>query len=100
MGSGKWLCVKNHENSIFSLKKPEKYVKELNFGNSQITVSSIIKIKVFIIGNKVRVRVRIQFVIFKPLSYCFEETIGFDVKASFASRPLSRLISWYNNQVI
>ena len=33
-----------------------------------------------------------QFVIFKPLSYCFEETIVFDVKASFASRPLSRLI--------
>ena len=32
------------------------------------------------------------FVIFKPLSYCFEETIGYDVKASFASRPLSRLI--------
>ena len=28
-----------------------------------------------------------QFVIFKPLSYCFKETIGFDVKASFASRP-------------
>ena len=28
----------------------------------------------------------IQFVIFKPLSYCFKETIGFDVKASFASR--------------
>ena len=34
-----------------------------------------------------------QFVIFKPLSYCFKETIGFDVKASFASRPVSRLIS-------
>ena len=33
-----------------------------------------------------------QFVIFKPLSYCFEETIGFDVKASFARRPVSRLI--------
>ena len=29
----------------------------------------------------------IQFVIFKPLSYCFKEIIGFDVKASFASRP-------------
>ena len=56
-------------------------------------MSSIIKIKVFIIGNKVRVRVRIQFVIFKPLSYGFEETIGFYVKASFASRPVSRLIS-------
>ena len=37
-----------------------------------------------------------QFVIFKPLSYCFEETIGFDVKASFASRPVSRLIRWCN----
>ena len=34
-----------------------------------------------------------QSVIFKPLSYCFEETIGFDVKASFTSRPVSRLIS-------
>ena len=33
-----------------------------------------------------------QFVIFNPLSYCFEETIGFDVKASFTSRPESRLI--------
>ena len=37
-----------------------------------------------------------QFVTIKPLSYCFEETIGFDVKASFASHPLSRLIKWYN----
>ena len=30
--------------------------------------------------------------VFKPLSYCFEETIGFDVKASFARRLVSRLI--------
>ena len=37
-----------------------------------------------------------QFVIFKPLSYCFEKTIGFDVKASFAICPLSRLIRRYN----
>ena len=28
-----------------------------------------------------------QFVIFKPLSYCFEETIGLEVKASFARGP-------------
>ena len=42
----------------------------------------------------------LQFVIFKQLSCCFEETIGFDVKASFASRPVSRLISRYNNQLI
>ena len=34
-----------------------------------------------------------QFVIFKPLSFCFKETIGFHVKASFASRPVSRLIN-------
>ena len=33
-----------------------------------------------------------QFVIFKPFSYCFKETIGFDVKASFARSPVSRLI--------
>ena len=29
----------------------------------------------------------IQFVIFRPLSYCFKETKRFNVKASFASRP-------------
>ena len=34
-----------------------------------------------------------QFVIFNLLSYCFEEIIGFDVKTSFTSRPVSRLIS-------
>ena len=41
----------------------------------------------------------LQFVILKPLSYCFKETIRFYVKASFASRPLSRLIRWYNRSV-
>ena len=33
-----------------------------------------------------------QFPIFKPLSNCFEETLGFDVKTSFGSHPVSRLI--------
>ena len=33
-----------------------------------------------------------QLLSFKPLSYCFEETIGFDVMASFARRPVLRLI--------
>ena len=33
-----------------------------------------------------------RFVIFKPLSHCFEATIGFDVKDLFAKRPVSRLI--------
>ena len=37
-----------------------------------------------------------QFVIFKPLSYCFKDATGFDLKASFASRPESRLIKSYN----
>ena len=34
----------------------------------------------------------IQFVVFKPLSYCFRETIGFEVKASSWRRPVSSLI--------
>ena len=33
-----------------------------------------------------------KFVIFKPKSYYFEETVRFDVKASFESRSGSRLI--------
>ena len=33
-----------------------------------------------------------QLAMFKPLSYCFEETIVFDVKALFARGPVSRLI--------
>ena len=36
----------------------------------------------------------ISFVTLKPLSYCFEEIIEFDVKASFASYPLSCLIRY------
>ena len=35
----------------------------------------------------------VQFVTFKPLRYCLKETVGLDVKASFASRPVSFLIS-------
>ena len=44
----------------------------------------------------------IQFVIFnyKLLSYCFKEKIRFDVKASFASRLVSRLIRWYNKRIL
>ena len=34
----------------------------------------------------------IQFVVFKQLSYCFKETIGFDKKTSFARPPMSLLI--------
>ena len=41
-----------------------------------------------------------QRVVFNLLSYCFEGTTGFDVKASFASRPVSRLIRWYNKKIM
>ena len=41
-----------------------------------------------------------QLEIFKPLSCCFEEKIGFDVKASFASHPVSHLTGHITNQVI
>ena len=52
---------------------------------------------IFILDNHAQLQKRrrsaiVQFVIFNPLSYCFEEIIGFDVKALFASRPVSRLI--------
>ena len=39
-------------------------------------------------------------VIFKPPSYCFEETIGFDVKALFASHPVLCRIRWYNKRIL
>ena len=42
----------------------------------------------------------IQLVIFEPLSYYFEETIGFDVKALFASHPVSCLIRWYKKRKV
>ena len=37
-----------------------------------------------------------QFVIFKPLKYRFEETIGFDIKTSFASLAVLHFIRQYN----
>ena len=46
--------------------------------------------------QKTRWVTRFQFVIFKPLSYCFEETVGFVVKIWFAGRPVSHLIRWYS----
>ena len=43
---------------------------------------------------------RVYSVIFKPLSYWFEETIGFDVTVSFASHPVSRLIRWDSRRIL
>ena len=41
-----------------------------------------------------------EFVNFNLLSYCLGEIIGFDVKISFASRPVSHLIRWYNKRIL
>ena len=40
-----------------------------------------------------------KFLLFKPLSYCFEKTMGFDIEASFASRPVPRQSGFITNQV-
>ena len=39
-----------------------------------------------------KTRIRRQFVVFKPLSYCFKETIGFEKLAPFARPPVSSLM--------
>ena len=58
----------------------------------------VFKIIIFISEESVRKNlctlksVPLQFVILKQLCYFFKETIGFDVKALFASRALSRLV--------
>ena len=59
----------------------------------------VAKKKVFGGGSIKFVKSAVQFVIFKQLSYCFKETKGFDVNASFASCLLLRL-SNIANQVI
>ena len=59
--------------------------------NKVINISGSCSKKRFISYN-----LAIQFVILKPLSYYFEETIEFDLMASFASCLVSRLIKWYS----
>ena len=46
---------------------------------------SVLRFLVKMITTPIKTRVS-QFITFKPLSYCFKETAGFDVKASFARR--------------
>ena len=55
---------------------------------------------IFVGGDKINLQLQFcssfkytKLVIFKPLSYCFEEITGLDVKISFVvSSPVSRLI--------
>ena len=72
----------------------EKHIK-VNTNSSSISSSNSMKSVTntqSTVSNVVISSETVQFVIFKPLSFCFKETIAFDVKASFASRPVSRLI--------
>ena len=75
-----------------SVKSPLKKITDLWLRRDNALGRS--KIEHYITGGQYFVNeiFSTQFVIFKPLSYCFEETIGFDVKSSFVSRPVSRLI--------
>ena len=97
-----WSCRKErlNERGLYILvelacaNKRNKSVGTLNSGRMVVRIASA-----KITESKGSIS-SYQFVIFKPLSFCFEETIWFDVKVSIASRPVSRLIRWYNNQVI
>ena len=81
------LCALN-DGENFQKSYKEIYLKELvlKFEPSGYH-AAFLNLNIAISNGKIS-----QFVIFKPLNYCFEETIGFDVNASFASRPESRLI--------
>ena len=86
--SSKYISKKKYvvsENRLFSTKAllillmPGFFCKKSAF---------FCKNSTFTLSNSVR-----AVFSFKWLSYCFQETRGFDVKASFTSRLVSRLIS-------
>ena len=52
-----------------------------------------------VVGSSFCCCTRYQFVFFKPLSYSFEEAIGFDIKASFA-RVVYYQIRWYKKKCL
>ena len=70
--------------------------KEYRKNKSKVNDKVAVHLAFWVLRSSNQKESSLQFVIFKPLSYCFEGTIGLEVKASFASRPVSRLIRWYN----
>ena len=68
--------IKSEQASLFTILTPLKYKFVLHLLREDALNRSVLVY---------------QFVIFKPLSYCFEETTGFEVKALFASGPVSRI---------
>ena len=65
------------------------YTQKINVNGSTYTVLKLSQNKKAQAGRK-SARDLKEFVIFKPLScYYFKETIGFDVKVSLVSHPVS-----------
>ena len=65
-------------------KKTTKQNKEKNNNNTKQSVIRNFDKETLL---SLLINLYTQFVTFKPLSYCFKETIGIDVNASFASSP-------------
>ena len=80
---------------VYSSPSSPKEVGELEQCYSHYLTSIYIKTNAFVFCTQL-LPYYFPFVIFKPLSYFFKETIGFDVKVSFASRSVLCLIRWYN----
>ena len=101
----KWKLLKVHwkipvvESSVNFTKLSGTSFPQSTSGHQLLTVLDIYSQQTnVVLAKKIHLTFLwiLQFVIFKPLSYCFEERTGFDAKASLASRLESRLIRWYN----
>ena len=94
-----WYKYLDHEKTKYFNLSRKYQCCVICGGNQWSKYQLLLVLQIF---EAIRIRIMNLFrsyhiVIFKPLSHSFEETIGIDVKASFASRPVSRLIRWYNN---
>ena len=90
-----WQCLLEEylQNKLERINSQQKHALRIIFNKSKFEhISELFKSSKILNIYKLNI-FNTQFVIFRLLSYCFQETIGFDVKVSFASRPLSRLIS-------
>ena len=92
--------VFQHKNVKLSVHFGQENTKSILFG-TKYKLRNAKALSIVYNGTEIKQYEKVkQFVIFKALNLCFEETIGFDVKASFASCPLSRQIRWYNKRVL
>ena len=92
---GGWLChtTRPHGHCLwFHFLQFQKLYNNQTSHVGNPSCTDVLCGKVYVTTAKHMTNVSGQFVILKPLSYSFEEMIGFDVKASFPSHPVSRLI--------